>query len=68
MTEHYTRNTESVTAWCNKCQRETRHIVSSGRRGHCLEHERSGKSKRQEREERKRREAEQNPPLEFDRK
>ena len=38
MTEHYTRRTESVTAWCNKCQRTTEHRVDSGRKGPCLEH------------------------------
>ena len=39
MPEHYTRNTESVTAWCNVCRRETQHRVDGGRRGPCLEHE-----------------------------
>ena len=39
MTEHYTRNTESVTAWCNKCQRVTEHRVDGGRKGPCLQHE-----------------------------
>jgi len=38
MTEHYTRNTESVSAWCNKCNRVTQYAVSDGRRGRCLEH------------------------------
>lgn len=39
MTEHYTANTESVTAWCNHCNRNTQHSVSGNRRGRCLEHE-----------------------------
>lgn len=38
MGEHYTRNTESVTAWCNKCQRVTEHRVDGVRKGPCLEH------------------------------
>jgi hypothetical protein len=37
--EHYTRNTESVTAWCLKCHRNTQHRVDNGRKGPCLEHE-----------------------------
>jgi hypothetical protein len=39
MSEHYTRNTESVTAWCRKCMRMTTHRVDAGRLGPCLEHE-----------------------------
>lgn len=39
MTEHYTRNTESVTKWCNKCGRPTQFAVSCGRVGRCTEHE-----------------------------
>ena len=38
MTEHYTKNTETVTHWCKKCNRETTHRVDSGRLGPCLEH------------------------------
>lgn len=38
MPEHYTRNTVSVTVWCNVCQRTTEHRVDDGRRGPCLEH------------------------------
>ena len=37
MTEHYTRNTESVTAWCAKCSRMTDHRVDGGRRGPCID-------------------------------
>jgi hypothetical protein len=36
---HYTRNTTEAYAWCNRCDRETRHHVSDGRLAHCLEHE-----------------------------
>lgn len=39
MPEHYTRNTESVTAWCAKCQKMTTHRVDGGRRGPCLDPE-----------------------------
>lgn len=37
--EHYTRNTESVTRWCNHCGRNTQHSVSAGRVGRCMEHD-----------------------------
>ena len=37
MTEHYTRNTVQISAWCAKCRRETMHRVDSGRKGPCLE-------------------------------
>lgn len=37
MTEHYTKNTVSVSAWCPKCRKETMHRVDAGRRGPCLE-------------------------------
>jgi len=39
MPEHYTKNTEECTAWCNKCHRNTQHRVDGGRRVPCLEHE-----------------------------
>jgi hypothetical protein len=47
MAEHYTANTESVTAWCNKCNHNTQHSVSGNRRGRCLEHEAPRFSKKQ---------------------
>lgn len=64
MSHHYTANTESVTQWCNKCQRATQHRVSAGRVGHCLEHNHHRKltKKQEERQERLIREA-QNPSL-----
>jgi hypothetical protein len=37
MTEHYTRNTESATAFCKKCDRFTVHRVDGGRLGPCLD-------------------------------
>lgn len=44
--EHYTRNTETATAWCNKCIRVTQHRVDGGRRGPCLEHQTAIKPKK----------------------
>ena len=57
VSHHYTKNTESVTAWCNKCGRTTQHAVSCGRVGRCTEHE-APKETRAERERRERRERE----------
>jgi hypothetical protein len=52
MSEHFTRNTEEVTRWCNHCGRFTQHIVSDGRLGRCKEHDvgnpETGLSKAQE--------------------
>jgi hypothetical protein len=62
MTEHYTRNTESTTAYCNKCGRPTQHAVSWGRRGRCLEHETELSKKDKARSEKKEKEA-KNPRL-----
>lgn len=39
MTDHYTTATESALAWCNHCQRRTRHPVSAHKLGRCAEHE-----------------------------
>jgi hypothetical protein len=39
MPEHYTRNTEEATRWCNACNARTQHAVSDGRLGRCLEHD-----------------------------
>jgi hypothetical protein len=36
MSEHYTKNTVSATAWCAKCGKPTEHRVDSGRLGPCL--------------------------------
>lgn len=35
--EHYTRNTETVTAYCLKCRAFTEHRVDQGRKGPCLD-------------------------------
>ena len=37
MTEHFTRNTEEATHWCNKCRSHTQHKVSAGKLAHCLQ-------------------------------
>jgi hypothetical protein len=37
MSEHYTKNTESATAWCPRCGRNTEHRVDSGRKGPCID-------------------------------
>jgi len=47
MPEHYTKNTLECTAWCETCGRQTKHAVSDGRRGRCLEHESPQYSKKQ---------------------
>jgi hypothetical protein len=63
MPEHNTRNTESVTCWCNRCGRPTQHAVSDGRRGRCMEHQAEGASKKQEAAARKRADEAKNPKL-----
>lgn len=35
--EHYTRNTEEATCWCNPCNAMTQHRIDDGRRGPCLD-------------------------------
>lgn len=66
MAEHYTRNTESCLAFCPKCGTLTKHKVSDGRRGRCMEHD-AGESKKQiaasEKREREQKRAAENPPL-----
>jgi hypothetical protein len=37
MTEHFTRNTVSASAWCSKCGRMTQHRIDGVRKGPCLE-------------------------------
>jgi ribosomal protein L44E len=36
MTQHYTKNTEQVSAYCPTCNGVTMHLVSDGRRGRCV--------------------------------
>jgi hypothetical protein len=35
MSEHFTRNTESLRCWCYTCNDMTEHTVSDGRIGRC---------------------------------
>jgi hypothetical protein len=37
MSEHYTRNTISASAWCGKCQKQTQHRIDDRRKGPCLD-------------------------------
>jgi hypothetical protein len=36
MTQHYTRDTVSVAAWCKACGGMTMHTVSDRRLGYCI--------------------------------
>lgn len=48
MTEHFTRNTlDGVLKNCNTCGRLTKHHVSDGKIGSCMEHNAPQESKRQ---------------------
>ena len=68
MSEHYTSNTTSVSAWCPTCKRHTMHRVDDRRRGNCLEHAAAGMSKKQIRQqlERARREREEREQPELE--
>ena len=48
MTQHYTRSTTAVMAYCPTCNRKTMHRVDDRRIGPCLEHKAQGMSKKQE--------------------
>jgi len=37
MTQHYTRNTISAAAWCNRCEKQTQHRIDDRRVGPCLD-------------------------------
>ena len=63
MSHHYTKDTESDTKWCNRCQRHTQHAVSDGHIGRCTEHQISGESKKQIEARKKREDAAKNPTL-----
>lgn len=63
--EHYTRSTESVTKWCNRCARDTQHAVSAGRVGRCMEHDAPEFTKKQLRERERRETEKQNPGFNF---
>ncbi len=63
MSEHYTRNTESMTKFCPTCGRLTQHAVHDARVGRCLEHQAPEFSKAQLKRREQRQEAEKNPRL-----
>lgn len=58
MSQHYTRNTSAVLAYCPTCNRKTMHRVDDRRIGPCLEHGAREFTRKQARE-REKREAEQ---------
>lgn len=37
MSQHYTRNTMSASAWCPKCGKQTQHRIDDRRVGPCLD-------------------------------
>lgn len=37
MSEHYTKNTLEVTAYCKRCGKNTQHRVDGGRKGPCMD-------------------------------
>jgi hypothetical protein len=65
MPEHYQRWVTETLSHCNTCRRITKHAVSGGRLGHCLEHtpkvNARGESKTQEKRRQAKEKAEQNP-------
>lgn len=65
MPEHFTLDTESTTRWCNHCEKNTRHAVSAGHLGRCMEHEAPLYSQKQLKAEQRRVRAASNPSLEF---
>jgi hypothetical protein len=63
MSWHYTKNTESVTQWCNTCGRPTQHAVSAGRLGGCTEHPAPAETKAQQKRREEREHEAKNPTL-----
>jgi hypothetical protein len=64
MSQHYQKWVTETLAWCAQCGRETRHHVSGGRLGHCLDHERrESLTKKQQRAAEQREREKQNPKL-----
>ena len=37
MSEHFTKNTLEITAYCARCAKQTQHRVDGGRKGPCLD-------------------------------
>lgn len=65
MSQHYTRNTRSVSVYCSTCRRHTVHRVDDRRLGPCTEHQASGLSREQEKRQKAKEQEEQNPKLPF---
>jgi ribosomal protein L44E len=65
MSQHYTRNTKSVSVYCSTCRRNTIHRVDDRRLGPCTEHGGAALSKDQEKRQKAKQQAEQNPMFEF---
>jgi len=65
VSQHYTRNTKSVSVYCSTCRRNTIHRVDDRRLGPCLEHVFPRISKDQEKRQKAKEQAEQNPTFEF---
>jgi len=63
MAEHYTKATESVLRWCNKCNCLTQHRVNSGRIGSCMEHQAAELSRKQQHERERREDEARNPRM-----
>lgn len=69
MSEHHTRNTLEVTAWCPQCQQFTQHRCDNGRQGPCIDRKHPPRgdagamSQRQRQADNERRHAAANPRL-----
>ena len=63
MGHHYRRDITEAPAWCNKCNRETRHHVSDRRLAHCLQHEVQQYTKAQLKRLKEQEKKKQNPTL-----
>jgi hypothetical protein len=63
MPHHFQKNIDEAPAYCNKCQRETRHRVFDGRLAHCLEHQAQPLTKAQIKRREEAEKEKQNPRL-----
>jgi len=63
MAEHFTRATESTLKWCGRCHRHTKHAVSDGREGRCLEHDAPRETRKQQQAREKRERESREPKL-----
>lgn len=63
--QHYQRNVTGVSKFCDTCGKLTLHRVDDRRVGSCLEHAPTGLSKAQEKRQKEKEEAEQQPALRY---